>query len=165
MRVNCMVLRFAAARWRGCRVSPPLAVIVRLAVASRAYSRRRRGAHRGTRRAGRHPRPVTVAALLLRAPRPTRLGGRLLLTVGQRRVEGLRQRRGLSSCGQDVRRRHGGSNLRPRQRRGPSRNTPLETWCRCGHTEARSNQSEWPPLNTHFQPRADKRTLGFGGFS
>ena len=22
-----------------------------------------------------------------------------------------------------------------------------------------------PPLNTHFQPRADKRTLGFGGFS
>ena len=21
-----------------------------------------------------------------------------------------------------------------------------------------------PPLNTHFQPRADKRTLGFGGF-
>jgi uncharacterized protein YcnI len=33
--------------------------------------------------------------------------------------------------------------LPPRQRRGPSRNTPLETWCRCGHTEARSNQSEW----------------------
>jgi hypothetical protein len=27
---------------------------------------------------------------------------------------------------------HGGSNLPPRQRRGPSRNTPLETWCRCG---------------------------------
>jgi pimeloyl-ACP methyl ester carboxylesterase len=39
--------------------------------------------------------------------------------------------------GRDVRRRHGGSNLPPRQRRGPSRNTPLETWCRCGHTEAR----------------------------
>ncbi|WP_407774338.1 hypothetical protein [Mycobacterium sp.] len=24
---------------------------------------------------------------------------------------------------------HGGSNLPPRQRRGPSRNTPLEIWC------------------------------------
>jgi hypothetical protein len=33
--------------------------------------------------------------------------------------------------GPDVRRRQGGSNLPPRQRRGPSRNTPLETWCRC----------------------------------
>jgi hypothetical protein len=25
----------------------------------------------------------------------------------------------------------------------PSRNTPLDSWCRCGHVEARSNQSEW----------------------
>src|SRR6478609_10893416 len=63
-----------------CHGPPPLAVIVRLAVASRAYSRRRRGAHRGIRRAGRHPRPVAVAAPLpaieatrtsVDAPRPT----------------------------------------------------------------------------------------------
>jgi hypothetical protein len=54
-------------------------------------------------------------------------------------------------------RHHGGSNPPPRQRRGPSRNAPLETWCRCGHTEARWTQSEWPiqrpRTSNHGQPR------------
>src|SRR6476660_6826618 len=66
----------------------------------------------------------------------------------------LHRRRRLGSLGLAFR-HHGGSNLPPRQRRGPSRNAPLESWCRCGHTEARSNQLEWAyGMTYHIEPRA-----------